>query len=248
MPNPATTDLFENPLGLDGFEFIEFSAPEPGLLEPAFSRMGFAHIANHRAKNVQLWRQGGINLIANYEPRSPAAYFAAEHGPSACGMGWRVCDAGKAYAEAIARGAEPHVMHTPRRALASRPRPIHATPASPPPRHLQATVENMPLVVRSQLLMASSSTSNTSNCLALKKVEGPTCVTKWRGQMSANERAAARSAIMPRPHRWAEVGGHDDAAASADAHALHARLEARDHAVDAQPRLRRPPLAHATGP
>ena len=105
MPNPATTDLFENPLGLDGFEFIEFSAPEPGLLEPAFSRMGFAHIANHRAKNVQLWRQGGINLIANYEPRSPAAYFAAEHGPSACGMGWRVCDAGKAYAEAIARGA-----------------------------------------------------------------------------------------------------------------------------------------------
>ena len=107
MPNPATTDLFENPLGLDGFEFIEFSAPEPGLLEPAFSRMGFAHIANHRAKNVQLWRQGGINLIANYEPRSPAAYFAAEHGPSACGMGWRVCDAGKAYAEAIARGAEP---------------------------------------------------------------------------------------------------------------------------------------------
>jgi 4-hydroxyphenylpyruvate dioxygenase len=82
-------DLFDNPLGLDGFEFVEFSAPQKGMLEAAFAAMGFTHIANHRAKDV-LWRQGGINLIANYEPHSPAAYFAAEHGPSACGMGWRV--------------------------------------------------------------------------------------------------------------------------------------------------------------
>ena len=107
-----TTDLFENPLGLDGFEFIEFCAPEAGALEPVFARMGFAHIANHRSKAVQLWRQGGINLIANYEPRSPAAWFAAEHGASACGMGWRVRDAAKAYAEALARGAEPVEMST----------------------------------------------------------------------------------------------------------------------------------------
>ena len=107
-----TTDLFENPLGLDGFEFIEFCAPEADALEPVFARMGFAHIANHRSKAVQLWRQGGINLIANYEPRSPAAWFAAEHGASACGMGWRVRDAAKAYAEALARGAEPVEMST----------------------------------------------------------------------------------------------------------------------------------------
>lgn len=100
-------DLFENPLGLDGFEFVEFSAPDKGILEPVFERMGFTLIARHRSKDVQLWRQGGINLIANYEPKSPAAYFAAEHGPSACGMGWRVRDAAKAYEEAIARGAEP---------------------------------------------------------------------------------------------------------------------------------------------
>jgi len=101
------TDLFDNPLGLDGFEFIEFSAPEEGLLEPAFTAMGFTRIARHRSKAVHLWRQGEINLIANYEPRSPAAYFAAEHGPSACGMGFRVRDAAKAYREAIERGAEP---------------------------------------------------------------------------------------------------------------------------------------------
>jgi 4-hydroxyphenylpyruvate dioxygenase len=101
------TDLFDNPLGLDGFEFIEFSAPEKGLLEPVFERMGFSRIARHRSKDVDLWRQGEINLIANYEPKSPAAYFAAEHGPSACGMAFRVKNARLAYDEAIARGAEP---------------------------------------------------------------------------------------------------------------------------------------------
>ena len=100
-------DLFENPLGLDGFEFVEFAAPGRGLLEPVFSAMGFAHVARHRSKDVDLWRQGGINLIANYEPKSPAAYFAAEHGASACGMGFRVRNARAAYDEALARGAEP---------------------------------------------------------------------------------------------------------------------------------------------
>jgi 4-hydroxyphenylpyruvate dioxygenase len=69
--------------------------------------MGFSRIARHRSKDVDLWRQGEINLIANYEPKSPAAYFAAEHGPSACGMAFRVKNARVAYDEAIARGAEP---------------------------------------------------------------------------------------------------------------------------------------------
>ncbi|HWF00055.1 MAG TPA: 4-hydroxyphenylpyruvate dioxygenase [Caulobacteraceae bacterium] len=100
-------DLFDNPLGLDGFEFIEFCAPEKGLLEPVFEVMGFERIARHRSKDVDLWRQGEINLIANYEPRSPAAYFAAEHGPSACGMGFRVANAKRAYDLALERGAEP---------------------------------------------------------------------------------------------------------------------------------------------
>jgi len=105
-------DLFENPLGLDGFEFVEFCAPAKGVLEPVFTAMGFSLVARHRSKDVQLWRQGDINLIANYEPRSPAAYFAAEHGPSACGMAWRARDAAKAFAEALERGAEPVEMRT----------------------------------------------------------------------------------------------------------------------------------------
>ena len=105
-------DLFDNPAGLDGFEFIEFSAPEKGVLEPVFETMGFTRIARHRSKDVELWRQGGINLITNYEARSAAWYFAREHGPSACGMGFRVRDARKAYAHLLAQGGEPVEMNT----------------------------------------------------------------------------------------------------------------------------------------
>ena len=100
-------DIMDNPAGLDGFEFVEFSAPEKGVLEAAFQRMGFTRVARHRSKDVELWRQGGINLITNYEPGSPAFYFAREHGPSACGMGFRVKDARKAYAHVLEQGAEP---------------------------------------------------------------------------------------------------------------------------------------------
>ena len=105
-------DLFENPVGLDGFEFVEFCAPERGVLEPVFAVMGFTEIARHRSKDVHLWRQGGINLIINYEPKSPAWYFAREHGPSACGMAFRVKDARKAYAYLLEKGAEPVNVQT----------------------------------------------------------------------------------------------------------------------------------------
>jgi 4-hydroxyphenylpyruvate dioxygenase len=100
-------DLFDNPMNLDGFEFIEFAAPERGKLEPAFELLGFSHIASHRSKDVQLWRQGGINFIINYEPKSPAAYYAEEHGPSACGMGFRVKNSAQAYQRALDLGAQP---------------------------------------------------------------------------------------------------------------------------------------------
>jgi 4-hydroxyphenylpyruvate dioxygenase len=101
------TDLFENPMGLAGFEFVEFAASQRGVLEPVFEMMGFAHVARHRSKDVDLWRQGQINLVINYEPRSPAAYYAEEHGPSACGMAFRVRDARRAYTRALELGAQP---------------------------------------------------------------------------------------------------------------------------------------------
>lgn len=100
-------DLFENPMGLMGFEFIEFASPTPNALEPVFEMMGFSKVANHRSKNVSLYRQGEINLILNNEPTSVASYFAAEHGPSVCGMAFRVKDAQKAYARALELGAQP---------------------------------------------------------------------------------------------------------------------------------------------
>ncbi|HYC82529.1 MAG TPA: 4-hydroxyphenylpyruvate dioxygenase, partial [Solirubrobacterales bacterium] len=100
------SEPLHNPIGLNGFEFVEFSAPEKGLLEPVFQAIGFTQVARHRSKDVDLWRQGEINLIANYEPGSPAAEFAAEHGPSACGMAFRVRDAHTAYREVLARGAD----------------------------------------------------------------------------------------------------------------------------------------------
>lgn len=104
-------DLFDNPMQLDGFEFIEFSAPSEGQLEPIFAQMGFTKIAKHRSKKVELWRQGGINLVTNYEEKSPAGHFTREHGASACGMGFRVKNAKLAYERALELGAEPLETH-----------------------------------------------------------------------------------------------------------------------------------------
>lgn len=101
------TDLFENPMGLDGFEFVEFSALERDVLEPTFATMGFSLVAKHKTKDVDLWRQGKINFVINYEPASPAFYYAEEHGPSACGMAFRVRDAAAAYQRALDLGAQP---------------------------------------------------------------------------------------------------------------------------------------------
>ena len=93
MPTSTeSTDLFENPLGLCGFEFVEFAAPDSAVLERVFATLGFTHVARHRSKDVDLFRQGAINFLINREPRSPSAYFADEHGPSACGMAFRVRD------------------------------------------------------------------------------------------------------------------------------------------------------------
>jgi 4-hydroxyphenylpyruvate dioxygenase len=101
------TDLFENPMGLLGFEFVEFASPQAGLIEPLFARLGFSEVARHRSKDVSLYRQGDINFIVNREPRSLAAYFAAEHGPSACALAFRVRDSHRAYARALELGAQP---------------------------------------------------------------------------------------------------------------------------------------------
>lgn len=100
-------DLFDNPMGLNGFEFVEFAAPEPEMLVTVFTQLGFTLVARHRSKNVDLYRQGDINFILNKEPGSLANYFAEEHGPSACGMAFRVDNAHDAYYRALELGAQP---------------------------------------------------------------------------------------------------------------------------------------------
>ena len=100
-------DLFENPMGLCGFEFVEFASPAANVLEPLFEKLGFAEVARHRSKDVSLFRQGGINFIVNREPNSVASYFSAEHGAAACGLAFRVRDAHAAYRRALELGAQP---------------------------------------------------------------------------------------------------------------------------------------------
>ena len=99
-------DLFENPLGTDGFEFVEFTSPDPDALATYFRQLGFTAVSQHRSKNVVRFKQGDINFILNMEPVGQAAEFREQRGPSANAMAFRVKDAAQAFREAIARGAE----------------------------------------------------------------------------------------------------------------------------------------------
>jgi 4-hydroxyphenylpyruvate dioxygenase len=99
-------DLYENPLGTDGFEFIEFTSPDPQTLSKLFEAMGFTAVARHRSKNVLRYRQGEANFILNMEPQGPAAEFRGQHGPSINAMAFRVRDAAQALRLAVERGAK----------------------------------------------------------------------------------------------------------------------------------------------
>ncbi|TMH30592.1 MAG: 4-hydroxyphenylpyruvate dioxygenase, partial [Betaproteobacteria bacterium] len=77
-------DLWDNPVQTDGFEFVEYAAPDPKALGSLFERMGFRAVARHRHKDVLLYKQGDVNFIINAEPRSFAQHFARRHGPSVC--------------------------------------------------------------------------------------------------------------------------------------------------------------------
>ena len=98
-------DLFENPLGTDGFEFVEFAGPDPDAMGALFERMGFTAVSRHRRKDVIRYKQGQINFLLNRETTGHAAEFARLHGPSASGMAFRVRDAEAAYQGAMNRGA-----------------------------------------------------------------------------------------------------------------------------------------------
>ena len=90
QPSSSSDADWANPLGTDGFEFVEYTAPDPGQLDTLFRSMGFSLVARHRSKDVALYRQGHINFVVNGEPDSLAREFSRLHGPSACAMAFRV--------------------------------------------------------------------------------------------------------------------------------------------------------------
>ena len=102
------TDNVDNPMGTDGFEFVEYAAPDPKALAALFKGMGFVAVARHRSKDVTLYRQGDINFIINAEAGSFAQAFARVHGPSVCAMAFRVRDSAIALSRAVELGARPY--------------------------------------------------------------------------------------------------------------------------------------------
>ncbi|HEU0276662.1 MAG TPA: 4-hydroxyphenylpyruvate dioxygenase [Rhodanobacteraceae bacterium] len=98
---------FKNPMGVDGFEFVEFAAPDPQLLHDLFKQLGFTAVARHPSRAITLYRQGGCNLLVNAEPDSFAAEFAASHGPCACGFAIRFAHpAADVFKATLAKGAK----------------------------------------------------------------------------------------------------------------------------------------------
>ena len=105
---PPATISANNPMGTDGFEFVEYAHPEPEKLHALFKLMGFVPVARHKTKRITVYRQGDINFVLNAEPGSFATRFISAHGPCAPSMAWRVVDAKHAFAHAVSRGAEPY--------------------------------------------------------------------------------------------------------------------------------------------
>ena len=103
---PKSTTSAANPAGTDGFEFVEYASPNPEELREVFRKMGYAHVANHKTKGIELWQQGDITYVLTYDTDSFAARFVDLHGPCAPSMGWRVADAKAALAHAVAQGAQ----------------------------------------------------------------------------------------------------------------------------------------------
>lgn len=97
----------ENPLGIDGFEFVEFTSPDAESAARYFETLGFTLAGKHRKKNVLRYKQGDINFILNMESTGQPATFRSAHGPSANAMAFRVKDAAAAFSEAVKRGGEP---------------------------------------------------------------------------------------------------------------------------------------------
>src|SRR6185312_5543184 len=102
---------FENPMGVDGFEFVEFAAPDPTQLHILFRRLGFTPVAKHKNKAITLYRQGGCNLLVNEQRDSFAADFAKKHGPCACGFAIRFSHPASEVLQATLKNGAKEIVH-----------------------------------------------------------------------------------------------------------------------------------------
>ncbi|HXE66745.1 MAG TPA: 4-hydroxyphenylpyruvate dioxygenase, partial [Rhodanobacteraceae bacterium] len=102
---------FENPMGVDGFEFVEFAAPDPSRLHDLFKRLGFTAVAKHKSKAVTLYRQGDCNLLVNEQADSFASDFAQKHGPCACGFAIRFSHPASEVLKATLKNGAKEVTH-----------------------------------------------------------------------------------------------------------------------------------------
>ena len=96
----------ENPLGLNGFEFVEFTSPDPEAMARQFEQLGFTASHRHPSKDVIRYKQGRINLMLNRDDVGRVAAFRGQHGPSASAMAFRVADPEATLKWALEHGAE----------------------------------------------------------------------------------------------------------------------------------------------
>ena len=95
----------ENPLGIDGIEFIEYASTQPLALGTLLEQMGFVATARHRSREVTLYRQGSMNVIVNADPRALPLSDSDPQSTVISAIALRVRDADVAYRHAIAMGA-----------------------------------------------------------------------------------------------------------------------------------------------
>lgn len=108
MTNPLAREAVAeplNPLGFDGIEFIEFATSKPQALGGVLELMGFRPIARHRSREVELYRQGTMNLIVNAQPADVPRTVQPVERPILSAFAVRVRDADAAFERARELGA-----------------------------------------------------------------------------------------------------------------------------------------------
>jgi 4-hydroxyphenylpyruvate dioxygenase len=104
MDREAVTDP-ANPVGFDGIEFIEFATSRPQALGGFLETMGFHPVARHRSREVEVYRQGSMNVIVNAQAADIPRTVQPVERPVISAFAVRVRDADYAFRRALELGA-----------------------------------------------------------------------------------------------------------------------------------------------